>query len=110
MAFRGLKLTWVCIASLFISCSIILSFKFKNTFPFVSTFRQTDFIKTKRRKHFVEQGIDYHIAQARAVKFHNFGMSVVNIVCHEHECNILFIAVELLNKINIQINYSMFTN
>ena len=31
MAFRGLKLTWVCIANLFISCSIILSFKFKNS-------------------------------------------------------------------------------
>ena len=31
MAFRGLKLTWVCIAILFISCSIILSFKFKNS-------------------------------------------------------------------------------
>ena len=31
MALRGLKLTWVCIASLFISCSIILLFKFKNS-------------------------------------------------------------------------------
>ena len=28
MALRGLKITWVCIAILFISCSIILSFKF----------------------------------------------------------------------------------
>ena len=66
MVLRGLKLTWICIASLFISCSIIniLSFKFKNstfcyfqnTFPFVSTFRQTDFIPPKRRKNFVEQG------------------------------------------------------
>ena len=31
MALRGLTLTWVCIASLFISCSIILLFKFKNS-------------------------------------------------------------------------------
>ena len=31
MALRGLKITWVCIAILFISCSIILSFKFKNS-------------------------------------------------------------------------------
>ena len=30
---------------------------FQNTFPFVSTFRQTDFIQTKHRKKFVEQGI-----------------------------------------------------
>ena len=85
MALRGLKLTWVCIASLFISCSIILSFKFKivhfcyfqNTFPFVSTFQQTYFIKKKRRKHFVEQGIpgmrvtgiDYH--------YHDYDLSLL---------------------------------
>ena len=65
-AFRGLKITWECIANSFISCSIILSFKlkkivhfgyFQNTFPFVSTFRQTDFIQNKRRNFFVEQGI-----------------------------------------------------
>ena len=31
MVLRGLKITWVCIAILFISCSIILSFKFKNS-------------------------------------------------------------------------------
>ena len=31
---------------------------FENTFPFVSTFRETDVIRKKRRKHFVEQGID----------------------------------------------------
>ena len=30
-------------------------------------------------------------------KYHNLGMSVVNIVCHGHEYNILFITVELLN-------------
>ena len=30
MALRGLKITWVCNAILFISCSIILSFKFKH--------------------------------------------------------------------------------
>ena len=30
-------------------------------------------------------------------KYHNLGTSVVNIVCHGHECNILFITVELLN-------------
>ena len=64
MALRGLKITWVCIAILFISCAIILLlnlkivhfFYFQNTFPFVSTFRQTDDIRKKRRKHFVEQG------------------------------------------------------
>ena len=28
MALRGLKITWVCIGILLISCSIILSFKF----------------------------------------------------------------------------------
>ena len=65
MALRGLKITLVCIAILFISCSIILSFKFKNTifcyfqniFPFVSTFQETDVIRKKRRIVFVEQGI-----------------------------------------------------
>ena len=70
MVFRGLKLTWVCIASLLISCLIILSLNFKivhfcyfqKTFPFVSTFRQTDFIPKQRRKHFVEQGIDVNIS------------------------------------------------
>ena len=31
MALQGLKLTWVCIANLLISCSIILSFKLKNS-------------------------------------------------------------------------------
>ena len=58
MALRGLKITWVCIAILFISCSIILSIKFKNihfcyfqnTFPFVSTFRQTNDIRKKPSK------------------------------------------------------------
>ena len=30
---------------------------FQNTFPFVSTFRQTDDIRNKRRKNLVEQGI-----------------------------------------------------
>ena len=30
---------------------------FQNTFPFVSTFRQTDDIRKKRKKKFVEQGI-----------------------------------------------------
>ena len=65
MALRGLKITWVCIAILLISCSIIyhLNFKivhfcsFQNTFPFVSTFRETDVIRKKRRNNFVEQGI-----------------------------------------------------
>ena len=65
MALRGLKITLVCIAILFISCSIILSFKFKNTkfwlfpkkIPFVSTFQETDVIKKKHRIVFVEQGI-----------------------------------------------------
>ena len=66
MALRGLKLTWVCIASLFISCSIILSFKFKNSTFFVISktlfllFLRSGklilFIK-KRRKNFVEQAI-----------------------------------------------------
>ena len=28
------------------------------------------------------------------VKYHNLGTSVINIVCHGHECNILFITVE----------------
>ena len=28
---------------------------------------------------------------------HNLGMIVLNCVCHGHECNILFITVELLN-------------
>ena len=56
--------------SLFISCSIILSFKFKNStfllFPkhfsfcfYVLRFWQTDFIFKKRRIFFVEQGIVY---------------------------------------------------
>ena len=65
MALRGLKITWVCIASLFISCSIIYNLNlkivhfcyFQNTFPFVSTFRQTDDIRKKCRTFFVEQGI-----------------------------------------------------
>ena len=30
-------------------------------------------------------------------KYYNLGMIVVNIVCHGHECNILFITVKLLN-------------
>ena len=30
-------------------------------------------------------------------KYHNLGTSVVNIVCHGHEYNILFITVELVN-------------
>ena len=60
----GLKITWVCIAILFISCSIILSIKivhfcyFQNTFPFVSTFRQTDDIR-KNPSIFVDQGISH---------------------------------------------------
>ena len=29
MALRGLKLAWVCVAGLFISCSVILSFEFE---------------------------------------------------------------------------------
>ena len=36
---------------------------FQNTFPFVSTFRQTDFIKKKRRKKFVEQGIGIKLVE-----------------------------------------------
>ena len=43
-------------------------------------------------------------------KYHKLGTSVVNIVCHGYECNILFITVELLNEINIKINYSIVTN
>ena len=57
MVLRGLKITWVCIAILFISCSIVHFCYFQNTFPFVSTLRQTDDIRKKRGKHFVEQGI-----------------------------------------------------
>ena len=59
MALRGLKITWVCIAILFISLNVkVVHFcYFQNTFPFGSTFRQTNFIKKKRRKNFVEQGI-----------------------------------------------------
>ena len=52
------------------------------------------------RRYLRHECLDYHI----------IGTSVVNIVCHGHECNILFITVELLNQINIQINYSMFTH
>ena len=53
-ALRGLKITWICIAILFMSCSIILSFKLKKWYVFVisktlftfgSTFRQTDDIR-----------------------------------------------------------------
>ena len=51
MALRGQKITWVCIAILFLSCY------FQNTFPFVFRFRQTDDIRNKRRKKFVEQGM-----------------------------------------------------
>ena len=29
--------------------------------------------------------------------YHNVGTNVVNIVCHGHECDILFITVELFN-------------
>ena len=30
-------------------------------------------------------------------KYHNLGTSVVNIICHGHECNIMFITIDLLN-------------
>ena len=30
MALRGLRLAWVCVAGLFISCSMVLSFGFTN--------------------------------------------------------------------------------
>ena len=35
--------------------------------------------------------------QVPKLSYHNLGTSVINIVCHGHECNILFITVELLN-------------
>ena len=38
--------------------------------------------------------LDYLISRARN---HNLDTNVVNIVSHGHECNILFICVELLN-------------
>ena len=43
--------------------------------------------------------LDYYISQVRAEGniIINLGTSVVNVVCHGHECNILFITVELLN-------------
>ena len=67
--FRGLKITWVCVAILFILVQYFynLNFKivhfcyFQNTFPFVSTFRETDVIRKKHRKYFVEQGIDENL-------------------------------------------------
>ena len=39
-------------------------------------------------------------------KYHNLGTSVVNIVSDGHQCNILF-TMELLNSINIPIDYSV---
>ena len=66
MALRGLKITWVYIAILFISCSIFLKFQlknivhfcyFQNHFLFVSMPRQTDDIGKKRPKKFTGQTI-----------------------------------------------------
>ena len=67
MALGALKITWVCIAILFIFCSIILSFKFKNStfllfpkhFSFCFYVPLSDDIRKKRLKNFVEQGIDH---------------------------------------------------
>ena len=73
MALRGLKITWVCIAILFISCSIILQFKIKNstfllfpklenTFPFVSTSWRTGDIGKKTSKTIRGTGTGYIIS------------------------------------------------
>ena len=40
---------------------------------------------------------DIQCLRHKLLDYHNLGTSVVNIVCHGHKCNILFITVELLN-------------
>ena len=65
MALRGLKITGMyCYFIHFLFNNfIIINLKivhfcyFQNTFPFVSTFRETDVIRKERRIFFVEQGI-----------------------------------------------------
>ena len=43
--------------SIMVNLNIVHFCYFQNTFPFVSTFRQTDVIRKKRQFFFVEQGI-----------------------------------------------------
>ena len=75
MALRGLKITWVCIAILFISCSIILSFKFKNStfllFPkhfllFLRSGKPMIFEKIRPKK-FMEQAI---VDETNCIKYY----------------------------------------
>ena len=48
------------------------------------------YIRVHDRQCLRHEYLDYHISRAR-LKYHNLGTSVVNIVSHGHECNILFI-------------------
>ena len=81
MALRGLKITWVCIAILFISCSIIFLFEFKNStfllFPktlfvlFLCLGKPIIYGKkhTKKPKNVVEQSIVSLLGHTNLVHF-----------------------------------------
>ena len=56
----------------------------------------------KNKRSIIHRGYYICVHDRRCLRhecldYHNLGTSVVNIVCHGHEFNILFITVELLN-------------
>ena len=82
---------------------------FQNTFPFLSTFRQTDNIRKKRRNIFVEQGIDdahlldlWNVEVVGVPAGHGLHLAVVAVAVTGHQVQLIRLLGVLLEQSETQ--------